>query len=257
MTSRHPNSHMLIHLDAEKHPTLARVTNAEGRNAGYVPLTVVADILLKAANEREGTEAADTSQWIDLLDSHHIAIHKLGDVTKYVIARPREAHTFRFERRDAHTRTSVTREYLIEIQPVVWLLEFYRRRLSHAYLYLAATQARSLLSANTFCSFDIGNVYDHGEVCWGTVSPATCDVNHPMGVVNLFWESTFNHDLSRGLEIEGSRGHYHHLEEWAARVSNGTAHEGGELVLPNITPLTVTGHTVAELLQRHNRRRST
>jgi hypothetical protein len=43
-----------------------------------------------------------------------------------------------------------------------------------------------------------GNVYDYGDVCWGSVPKESVSLADPWAVERLFFDSEFNGDLWRG-----------------------------------------------------------
>jgi len=67
----------------------------------------------------------------------------------------------------------------------------------HIYKTYMYTSVRSLeLETDRLYHFPYGNVYSHGEVCWGCVNLP--EIRKPMdlvGVVNTFFSSNFNGDL--------------------------------------------------------------
>jgi hypothetical protein len=194
--------------------TLARVVNEHGKQAGYVHMENLAQILLGATAETQGQEAVSRERWVDLLGSHGVAMVKTAQNVQLILARPREFRNSEWPHLDETQGRYIRKRLRIEFPPQLWRLQYNNGFHASSQLFLTPELVTSLESSIPIHRFPYGNVYEHGGICWGAVRAVNrMKDNDPNALIDLFWNSGFNKDLGRSFYI-GEKA-YNGVYEWA------------------------------------------
>lgn len=170
-----------------------------GRDVFFCAPNVVGQLL---ANIEEGAGLSRTT-WIDLLGATTpgIAISRGGgrNAVWTVLA---------FPARQKQVRHVDYAQLTWNLPPTTWVVKWNTAG-GHvtSWLFAGPTRITSVTDTQRVVAFPFGNVYDHGQVCWGNVVLTTLNISDPLAIDNVFFASRFNHDLV-ALRVFMVNGHH-------------------------------------------------
>ena len=190
--------------------SIVRVIDKRSHEVGYMHTVELAALLL---NQSTSTEATRQLPWMDLLASHGIASYRKLDGEAGVIAVfPATTRTI-----TCATPTVAPFSVTVPLPTVIWFARWNAEgRVDKSYMMATPDTPVGLAQPCRLFHFALGNVDQHGKVCWGTAQePSQVPLGDITRIHEMFFTSRFNSDLSINFRFPMSK-------KWVSSVNGAS-----------------------------------